>query len=96
MICTPHLILTGDKIAKNKMVSACTTYEERRGVCRDLLGKPERKRPFGGPKYRWDNFVVSLYTWQHISHMLHVVNQGARKFSLTTQTNRSNSSSALT
>jgi len=30
--------------------------------------------------------AVSLYTWQNISHLLHVVNQGAEKFGLTTRT----------
>jgi hypothetical protein len=31
--------------------------------------------------------VVSLYAWQNISHLLHVVNQGAGKFNLTTLKN---------
>ena len=26
---------------------------EERGVCRVLLGKPERKRPMGRPRRRW-------------------------------------------
>jgi hypothetical protein len=34
------------------MVGACSTYEERRGVYRILMGKYEGKRPLGGPGLR--------------------------------------------
>ena len=30
---------------------------ERRGVCRDLVGKPEGKRPSGRPRSRWENNI---------------------------------------
>ena len=30
---------------------------ERRGVYRVLLGKPERKRPLGRPRRRWDDNI---------------------------------------
>ena len=30
---------------------------ERRGVYRVLVGKPEGKRPLGGPRRRWDNNI---------------------------------------
>jgi hypothetical protein len=34
---------------------------ERRGVYRVLLGKPERKRPLGRPRRRWeDNIKMDL------------------------------------
>jgi hypothetical protein len=34
---------------------------ERRGVYRDLVGKPEGKRPLGRPRHRWeDNIKVDL------------------------------------
>jgi hypothetical protein len=34
---------------------------ERRGVYRVLVGKPERKRPLGRPRCRWeDNIKVDL------------------------------------
>jgi hypothetical protein len=69
------------------MVGACTTYGERRGVCSVWVGKPEGKRPCGGPRLRWEDLVVSLYTCQLISHLLHVINQGAGKFILTTHKN---------
>jgi hypothetical protein len=46
MICTAHQILFGDKIQKNEMVGAGSTYGER-SVYRILVGKPEGKRPLG-------------------------------------------------
>jgi len=30
---------------------------DRRGVFRVLVGKPERKRPFGRPRLRWDDSI---------------------------------------
>jgi hypothetical protein len=50
------------------------------------VGNPEVKRP-GRLRHRWEHFAVILYTWQCIWCMVHVVNQGAVKFSLTTHTN---------
>ena len=35
--------------------------EERRGVYRVLVGKPEGKRPLGRPRFRWeDNIKIDL------------------------------------
>ena len=35
--------------------------EEGRGVHKVLVGKPEGKRPFGGPRHRWeDNIKMDL------------------------------------
>jgi len=35
--------------------------EERRGVYRALVGKPERRRPLGRPRRRWeDNIKMDL------------------------------------
>jgi hypothetical protein len=31
--------------------------EERRGVFRALVGKPEGKRPLGRPRHRWENNI---------------------------------------
>jgi hypothetical protein len=39
------------------MGGACRTYGERRGACRDLLGKPGGKRTLGRPKRRWDDNI---------------------------------------
>jgi hypothetical protein len=30
---------------------------ERRGAFRALVGKPEGRRPLGGPKHRWENNI---------------------------------------
>jgi hypothetical protein len=38
-----------------------TRMGERRGLCRVLMGKPERKRPLGRPRRRWeDNIKMNL------------------------------------
>jgi hypothetical protein len=39
------------------MGGACSTYGERRGVYRVLVGKPEGKRPLGRPRRRWEDNV---------------------------------------
>ena len=45
----------------NEMGGTCSTYGERRGVYRVLVGKPEGKRPLGGPRHRWvDNIKMDL------------------------------------
>jgi hypothetical protein len=51
----------GDQIEKNEIGRACSTYGERRGVYRVLVGKPEGKRPLGRPRCRWeDNIKMDL------------------------------------
>jgi len=61
MICTPYQYCAGDKIEKNEMGGACSAYGERRGLYRVLMGKPERKRPHGRPRRRWeDNIKMDL------------------------------------
>ena len=43
------------------MGGADSTYGDRRGVCRVLVEKPERKRPLGRPRRRLeDNIKVGL------------------------------------
>ena len=52
---------SGDKIRKNEMGVACSTYGERTDVYRVLVGKLESKRPFGKPRRRWeDNIKMDL------------------------------------
>ena len=52
---------SGDKIEKNKTGRACSTCGEGIGVYRVLVGKPERKRPLGRPRRRWeDNIKMNL------------------------------------
>jgi len=51
----------GDHIQKNVMDGASSTYGERRGSHRVLIGKPEGKRPLGRPRRRWeDNIKMDL------------------------------------
>jgi hypothetical protein len=50
-------ILGGDKIEKIEMGGVCSTYGEGRGVYRVLVGKPERNRPLGRPRCRWEDNV---------------------------------------
>ena len=55
---------SGDKIEKNEMCGACREErrgEERRGVYRVLVGKPEGKIPIWRPRRRWeDNIKMDL------------------------------------
>jgi hypothetical protein len=39
------------------MGGACSTYGERRGVYRVLVGKPDGKRPLGRPRRRWEDNI---------------------------------------
>jgi len=51
----------GDKIEKNEVGGVCSTYGERRGVYRVLVGKPEGNRPLVRPRSRWkDNIKMDL------------------------------------
>jgi len=48
---------SGDKIEKNEMGGEYNTYGVRRCVYGVLEGKPERKRPLGRPRRRWDDNI---------------------------------------
>jgi hypothetical protein len=37
------------------MGGACSTYGEKRGAYRILVGRTEGRRPFGTPRRRWEN-----------------------------------------
>ena len=39
------------------MGRACSTYGERKGVYRVLVGKPEGKTPLGRPRPRWEGNI---------------------------------------
>jgi hypothetical protein len=59
VLLTPYC--SGDKIEKNEMGGACSTYGEKIGAYRVLVGKPEGKGPLGGPRSRWeDNIKMDL------------------------------------
>jgi len=45
------------------MGGACSTYAERRGAYRILVGKPEGKRSFGRPRRRWDDNILIFRKW---------------------------------
>jgi hypothetical protein len=43
------------------MGRACSTDGEKRNAYRILMGKPDGKRPLGGPRHRWvDNIKMDL------------------------------------
>ena len=59
---------SGDQLKKNEMGGACSTYGERRGAYRVLVGKPTGKRPLERPRSRWeDNIKMDLQEveWGH-------------------------------
>jgi hypothetical protein len=39
------------------MGRACSTHGGERNACRILVGKPERKRPLGRPRLRWEGNI---------------------------------------
>jgi hypothetical protein len=39
------------------MGRTCSTYGENRGAYRVLMGKPERRRPLGRPRRRWEDNI---------------------------------------
>ena len=60
MICAPHPILFGDQIQK-KWAGHVARMADRGGLYRIFVGKPEGKRPLGGPRRRWeDNIKMEL------------------------------------
>jgi hypothetical protein len=46
---------------KERARRAFSTYGERRGVYRILVGKPEGKRPFGRPRLRWEDNIKCIF-----------------------------------
>ena len=56
MICTSYLVLFGDKIDKNEMGWACSTYGGE-VYTEFLVWKPEGKRPVGRPRRRWEDNI---------------------------------------
>jgi hypothetical protein len=50
-----------DQVKEDEMGRACSTNGEKRNGYRILVGKPEGKRPLGGPRHRWvDNIKIDL------------------------------------
>jgi hypothetical protein len=51
----------GDQTRKTEMGRTCSTYWERSGVDRVLVGRPEGRRPPGRSRRRWeDNINTAL------------------------------------
>jgi hypothetical protein len=52
---------SGNQIEKNEMGGARSTYGEKKGAYRILVGTPEGSRPPGRPRRRWeDNIKMDL------------------------------------
>ena len=62
MICTPQPnIVRVIKSRRMRCAGHVALMEERRGVHKVLVGKPEGKRPLGRPRHRWeDNIKMDL------------------------------------
>jgi len=56
LYCSPNIVLV-IKSRKMRWAGHVARMGERRGVYRVLLGKPERKRPLGRPRRRWDDNI---------------------------------------
>jgi hypothetical protein len=57
-----------DQIKKAEMTRACSTYGERRGAYRVLVGKLEGKRPLERPGRKWDDKITMCLRdvgWKH-------------------------------
>jgi hypothetical protein len=48
------------------MGRACSTYGEKRNAYNIFVGKPERKRPLGKPRRRWEDGVWKRLMWLRI------------------------------
>jgi len=60
LYCSPNIVRV---IKSRRMIRAghVGRVEERRGICRVRVGKPEAKRPLGRPSRRWeDNIKMDL------------------------------------
>ena len=52
---------SGDKIEKNEMGGACSSYGEKEMRVQDFVGEASGKEPLGRPRRRWeDNIKLDL------------------------------------
>jgi len=59
LYCYPNIIQVIK--SRNEAGAACSTYGEKTGAYRILVGKTERKRSLGRPRRRWkDNIKLDL------------------------------------
>jgi hypothetical protein len=52
-----HLGHAVDRIKKNGMGEAFETFRDRRGAYRVLVGRNDRRRPFGRPRCSWLDYI---------------------------------------
>ena len=57
---TPLNIFQVTKSRRMRWAGHVTHMEERRGIYRVLVGKPEGKRPLGRPRHRWEDIKLNL------------------------------------
>ena len=55
--CSPNILLRVIKTIRMRWAGYVALMGERRGVHRVLLGKPERKRPLGRSRCRWEDDI---------------------------------------
>jgi hypothetical protein len=61
MICTAHLIRSGEKSRRMRWAGHVAHMVERRDVYRVLVRKPEGKRPLGRSRRKWeDNIKINV------------------------------------
>jgi len=56
LYCSPTIVLV-KKSRRMRWAGNVARMGERRGVYRVLVGKPEGKRPLGGPRRRWKDDI---------------------------------------
>ena len=56
LYCSPHIVRV-IKSRRMKWTEHVVHMGEGRGIYRDLVGKPEGKRPLGRPRRRWENNI---------------------------------------
>jgi hypothetical protein len=55
--CTLRQVYLNDQVKEDEMDGVCSTHGEKRNAYRILVGKPERKRPLGKPRHRWEDNI---------------------------------------
>jgi hypothetical protein len=50
-------VFSGDKIEKSEKGGVCSACGGGERLIRGLVGKPEGKRPLGGPRRRWEDNI---------------------------------------
>jgi hypothetical protein len=61
---------SGDKIEKNEMDWACSTYRGQDRCIQEFGGKPEGKMPLGKPKRRWKDKIKMDFQEEGLGHGL--------------------------